>query len=244
MRNARFLEKARKADFALPSFVEPVTDSKDKRLAQAYNYYNFNFPMGKAISFVIRYMENGYSKAEIDFIKNLDPWVIGPVSCWIAALLNSGVELPNFQRLWLRRRLVAALNLRTGFERPKVVGRPTVQETAARAAREWIAYFEVEVDRSFLAKRAIKFDTLKFLVEHKVPAYLLPHIIKYYTNWYNEMAEAHKGEDKDLVQAYSLHGRERLMRQAKFLKSIIDGCIVYGAQQRQLNPKKTRKKTR
>lgn len=245
--NQQFIERARKADFTKPTFLAPVTDPKDPRIAQAYAYYNSKFALEKGVSFVHRYMESSsFTKNDIDYIKSLSPWQMGPVACWIAALILEDVTLPQEQQNWLRGRIDNAL-----LSRPEVVvsktteKKPTVQDHFAKQAWEFIPDFDQWVDAQYNAKKPLKFDIIGYLTENKVSNQVVRHIIRYYSTDLKEKIDAIECLDEDVLEHYLPYPPDKLLRQAKFLKSIIDDCEAYCVQVRAdapVVPRKPRKK--
>lgn len=118
-------------------------------------------------------------------------------------------------------------------EKPKAPVIPIDQRLieAARTASEEIDY---AIDK-FVKTKSSEFNIKAHLLSNNVSGAVAKRIAEYYKSTLDEVEEAIKGEDEQLVEGYSFFTKTELKKFRDFIQGIIDGCA-----QQQVTAKKPR----
>lgn len=222
---------------------EVHANSSQAELAQAYNWFNYFYTSDDAKSFTISYLKSiKYDKHVIDklsSVKSIDLHNIG----WNCRLLSTGSNLP--EGLWdkiegrikfLASQIVEESETEEDQPQKNVV---TIQDRISSRASELIGELEEETD-VFFKEGVIQFDIKKWSLEKGIKPQVAKRITEHFRPQYEEICEALKGTDPDLVEAYGGWRAPVLKVMSVFLKKIIDHLDESAAAQ--VSVRKPRKK--
>jgi len=218
-------------------------DSTQAELAVAYNWFNYFYTSDDAKAFTISYLKSiNYDKdiiRKLNQVKCVELHSIG----WNCRLLHTGSSLPDgiWQSIELRLMELASEVVEvseTEEDQPQknVV---TIQDRIASRASDLIAELEEELD-VFYKEGVIQFDVKKWALEKAIKPPVAKRITDHFRPQYEEITEALKGEDPDLVEAYKGWRKPVLKIMALFIKKIIDHLDEAAAAQ--VSIRKPRKK--
>ena len=207
--------------------AEPIVteDSTQSELTRAYNWFNYFYTSDDAKTFTISYLKSiKYDKHIIEklgAVKSVELHNIG----WNCRLLASGSTLPEGtwetiegRLLFLSSKVLDVSETEEDQPQTKVV---SIQDRINQRASDLIGELEEQTD-VFFTEGVIQFDIKKWSLEKGIKPQIAKRITEHFRPQYNEITEALKGEDPDLVEAYSKWRKPVLKILALFLKKIID----------------------
>lgn len=227
-----------------PRFVEEISEDKAKyRLGEALSWYNQWYDKKDAKNFVIDYLTHTDKKAEAKLLRKVADKDFNSTWGFHARILMRGFK-PN-EELTDRfnkelDRLYSLAPKEEKEEKEEVSTRPNVQEIMRERALEAAGEFEGWLD-DFIAKGAKANFTIKIVDELTKRSVMQQHvgmIIDAFTKHKNEFAEALKGKDEQLVEAYSRFTNTQLKNLVKFADQIVADLNSY------ISLKKTSRKPR
>ena len=224
-----------------PTVTEYSTQAE---LAVAYNWFNYFYTSDDAKAFTISYLKSIKYDPEIirriNQVKCVELHNIG----WNCRLLCQGSTLP--EGIWegIQDRLLflssTVLDVTESEEdqptKTKVV---SIQDRINTKASDLISELEEELD-VFYKEGVIQFDVKKWSLEKAIKPPVAKRITDHFRPQYEEITEALKGEDPDLVEAYKGWRKPVLKIMALFIKKILDHLDVASAAQ--VSIRKPRKK--
>ena len=217
--------------------------STQSEMALAYNWFNYFYTSDDAKEFAISYLKS--IKYDREIIRKL-----ASVKChelhnigWNCRLLSTGSILPvgTWEKIEDRIKFLASQVV----EEPEIAeDQPqknivTIQDRINSRASELIGELEEETD-VFFKEGVIQFDVKKWSLEKGIKPQVAKRITEHFRPQYEEITEAIKGEDPDLVEAYKGWRKPVLKIMALFLKKIIDHLDESAAAQ--VSIRKPRKK--
>ena len=218
-------------------------DSTQAELAVAYNWFNYFYNSDDAKAFTISYLKSiKYDKElirKISSIKSVELHNIG----WNCRLAANGSTLPP--ELWssieqrikdLAEEVVEAPETEEDAPQKVVV---SIQDRIKDRASDLIGELEGELD-VFYKEGVIQFDVKKWALEKAIKPPVAKRITDHFRPQYEEITEALKGEDPDLVEAYKGWRKPVLKIMALFIKKILDHLDEASAAQ--VSIRKPRKK--
>jgi len=218
-------------------------DSTQAELAVAYNWFNYFYSSDDAKAFTISYLKSiKYDKEiirRISHIKSVELHSIG----WNCRLLHTGSSLPDGIWQSIEQRIVdlaseVLVNSEVEEDQPQKVV-VSIQDRIASRASDLIGELEGELD-VFYKEGVIQFDVKKWALEKAIKPPVAKRITDHFRPQYEEITEALKGEDPDLVEAYKGWRKPVLKIMALFIKKIIDHLDEASAAQ--VSIRKPRKK--
>ena len=124
----------------------------------------------------------------------------------------------------------------------EIIKKPVVsiQERIRDQINDYIADIEDQVDLFSEGGYKSDFDMYKWLMSNNVKAQQANAIGEYYIPWHDELVEANKKKDDDLIEAYSRMKPAEMKKFIDFLANIIKDATTWGANQKTV--RKTRSK--
>ena len=227
-----------------PKFVEQPTEEKMKWvLSEALNWYNQWYDKKNAKDFIIDYLNHNGKKVEAKGIKKLADKDFDITWSFFARMTMRGLQplqkdLVRFQAEL--DRLFKLIPKEITEEKEEVSNRPNVQEIMRERALEAAGEFEGWLDE-FIAKGAKSNFTVKVVDELTKRSVMQQHvgmIIDAWTKHKAEFAEALKGRDEQLVEAYNRFTPSQMKNLVKFADQILADLNSY------ITLKKTTRKPR
>ena len=220
-------------------------DSTQAELAVAYNWFNYFYTSDDAKSFTISYLKSiNYDKEivrRISLIKSVELHSIG----WNCRLLHTGSTLPDGVWENIEQRIKDLAGTVLDVSETEESGEKnqvpviSIQDRISAKASDLIAELEEELD-VFYKEGVIQFDVKKWSLEKAIKPPVAKRITDHFRPQYEEITEALKGEDPDLVEAYSKWRKPVLKIMALFIKKILDHLDETSAAQ--VSIRKPRKK--
>ena len=200
-------------------------DSTQAELAVAYNWFNYFYNSDDAKSFTISYLKSiNYDKEIIRKISNVKSVELHSMG-WNCRLLHTGSSLPD--GIWdsIEQRIKdlaeEVLEDAEGEEDQPQTKVVSIQDRIANRASELIGELEGELD-VFYKEGVIQFDVKKWALEKAIKPPVAKRITDHFRPQYEEITEAIKGEDPDLVEGYKKWRKPVLKIMALFIKRILD----------------------
>lgn len=194
-------------------------------MAQAYNWFNYFYTSEDAKNFTISYLKSiKYDKdtiRKLASVKAIDLHNIG----WNCRLLSNGNVLPS--DVWdkieakikeLAESVVEETETEEDQPKVKVV---SIQDRMNHRASDLIGELEEHLD-VFFQEGVVQFDIKKWTLEKGIKPQIATRIAEHFRPQYEEIAEALKGKDPELVEAYSGWRAPVLKVMSLFIKRIVD----------------------
>lgn len=207
-----------------------TADATQAHLARAYNWFNYFYNSEDAKAFTLSYLKSiKYDKKtlqKLNQVKAIDLHNIG----WNCRLLECGSTLPG--DAWVRiecriKELVSGVDETvssddsTGTEEVALKNIISIQDRINNKASELIGELQEELD-VFFTEGTITFDIKKWSLEKGIKPQIAKRIADKFRPQYEEITEALKGKDPELVEAYKGWRKPVLKVMALFIKRIID----------------------
>jgi hypothetical protein len=218
-------------------------DSTQSELAVAYNWFNYFYTSDDAKAFTISYLKSiHYDKHVINKLSRVKSVELHSIG-WNCRLLHTGSSLPDgiWESIELRLMELASEVVEaseTEEDQPQKVV-VSIQDRIASRASDLIGELEGELD-VFYKEGVIQFDVKKWALEKAIKPPVAKRITDHFRPQYEEITEALKGEDPDLVEAYKGWRKPVLKIMALFIKKILDHLDEASAAQ--VSIRKPRKK--
>ena len=219
-------------------------DLKDEelnvRFSNALNWYNYNYVNKNAQAFLASYAG---SKKDAAAISALDASSIKPTLGFVAKMASNGLEFPSVLERYKNKldeylpELVAEGNEIRAVKSAKKAAKKSapvgsIQERTRNAASEHIGHIEGEIDDFIEAGCQSKFNTFDYLQQAEIKGGYMKYFIEHFQPIYEEFQEALRGEDEQLVEAYTYLSKPRKRKLIAFLANIIHDCREWQKQSR------------
>jgi hypothetical protein len=220
-------------------------DSTQSELAVAYNWFNYFYTSDDAKAFTISYLKSiHYDKHVINKLSRVKSVELHSIG-WNCRLLTTGSTLPREVWKSVEERILSlaseVLEVSASEEDGEKNQVPviSIQDRINSKASDLIAELEEELD-VFYKEGVIQFDVKKWSLEKAIKPPVAKRITDHFRPQYEEITEALKGEDPDLVEAYKGWRKPVLKIMALFIKKILDHLDEAAAAQ--VSIRKPRKK--
>jgi hypothetical protein len=220
-----------KADARLRGDGAPVVTELDYKtsLMKAMAYYNStmdNSARGKA---VINYIKRN-NRQFYDVFNTIPDYELLTVSSLII-IKEKGEYLSPSDEVRLSDMLNALYNRYKAVDKPKEDDKPkapviSIEQRVIDAARNQSELIDYAID-SFMKTRIWNFNTKAHLLSNNISGMVAKKIGEYYQNSLDEIEEAIKGEDEQLVEGYSFLSKSELKKFRDAIKSIVDDCAQH-----------------
>lgn len=207
-----------------------TAESTETDFIKAYGWFNYFYTSEDALKFALTYLKG--IKYDILATKKLAtvkaynfPQWIG----WNCRLLAQGSSLPD--SVWkktdlaiqsLTKPIVLAKQETSENETPQKV--ISIQDRINAKSSDLIGELEEHLD-VFFKEGVVQFDVKKWSVEKAIKPQVAKRIADHFRPQYEEIAEALKGKDKELVEAYQGWRKPVLKIMVLFIKRIIDHMV-------------------
>ena len=219
-------------------------DLKDEdlnsRFGNALNWYNYNYSNNNAQDFLAKYVK---SKKDAAAISAVGVTSIKSTYGFVAKMASNGLEFPSVLERYKTKldNYVSGL-IELGNEAlekshakqsvKKSAPMVSIQERTRNAASEHIGYIEGEVDDFIEAGCKSKFSTFDYLQQAEIKGGYMKYFIDHFQPIYEELQEALRGEDDQLVEGYDFLSKPRKRKLIAFLANIINDCREWQKQSR------------
>lgn len=200
-------------------------------IIQAYNWYNENKGDKDAAA---------YLKVEQSIAKNY------LVLAWSKRMAERGCVFPAESMEYLDkledslRKEVAEVKAARAAANVAKVNAPSIQELIEQKAKRFISELDGAVDDYGLDGDHSDFNAYEWMTENGVKSAHAGYIADYFRERSKELLLALGGKDKDLVEAYAVLGKARLMNLTKVIAGIVQDAEKITVNQK--NVRKPRKK--
>jgi len=219
-------------------------DLKDEdlnsRFGNALNWYNYNYSNNNAQDFLAKYVS---SKNDAAAISALDASSIKTTYGFVAKMASNGLEFPSvLERYKIKldeyvAKLIVDGNEALGKKQAKKQAKSSapvvsIQERTRNAASEHIGHIEGELDDFIESNCKSKFSTFDYLQQAEIKGGYMKYFIDHFQPIYEELQEALRGEDEQLVEGYAFLTKPRKRKLIAFLANIINDCREWQKQSR------------
>ena len=207
---------------------EPSWKNGESSLSSALNWYNYHSDSKESKKFTLSYLkEIGTPKKEIEsieWISDADFKNLG----FVCRMKLRGAPLTEKNEQWISTFIEELKNKspvkkEVGETEPKVV--VSIQERVLDKTRDYIGEIEGSIDDCFIVRDfKTVFDPYELMRSLDIKGAHTKHIVPVYQKKLEEIEEALKGKDDQLVEGYSFLSKKELKEYASLLKRIIDDC--------------------
>lgn len=207
---------------------EPSWKNGESSLSSALNWYNYHSDSKESKKFTLSYLkEIGTPKKEIEsieWISDADFKNLG----FVCRMKLRGAPLTEKNEQWISTFIEELKNKspvkkEVGETEPKVV--VSIQERVLDKTRDYIGEIEGSIDDCFIVRDfKTVFDPYELMRSLDIKGAHTKHIVPVYQKKLEEIGEALKGKDDQLVEGYSFLSKKELKEYASLLKRIIDDC--------------------
>jgi hypothetical protein len=204
-----------------PTVTEESTQAE---LALAYNWFNYFYTSEDAKAFTISYLKSiKYDKEKITLLSHVKAIELHNIG-WNCRLLSEGSTLPG--GIWgtieaRLKKLAEGVELPTEETTAEPVKVVSIQDRMQHKASDLIGELEEQID-VFYKEGVIQFDVKKWSLEKGIKPQIAARIAEHFRPQYDEITEAQKGDDKELVEAYKGWRKPVLKILGLFIKRIVD----------------------
>jgi len=200
--------------------VEPIIteDNYKSLLLRALNYHNYNTPIKKLKEWTV-----SYAKKQGLSLSNAPDWEFSTIGVIARTILKGQYIAPNeLNKLNERLQSISERykSVKSEVKTSEVVD---IQKRMDDLASVWSEEIDYAVDR-YVTGKEVDFSVKGHLISNNVSAPVAKRIAEYYRKDYEEVMEALKGEDEDLVEGYSHYTKRDLKNFGKFLEGIVNEC--------------------
>lgn len=221
-------------------FFTGESTNRNSDMIGAFNWYSRFYGRKEAKDMMIQYLDMSGNEGLAKIVRKVEEGNLNPTMCWLARMTLRGFKLSDIEQKRLQdeiNRLVLTVQKpeikesTTGKRAApkKEVNRPNVQEIMKEKAREAAGEIEGMYDDYVLAgaKATFNFKPVDMLAKYNV----LPQHINILTDAWkrkrDEIDEAIKGKDAQLVQGYSHYTKTQLKNILKFIDQFLSDFNSY-----------------
>jgi len=223
-------------------------DDLKSKFGNALNWYNYNYTNRNAQDFLAKYVK---SKKDAAAILAVDTSIIKPTLGYVAKMATNGLEFPTVLEKYKTKldeyieELIVEGNEVLASKQAKAAVKAaapviSIQERTREAAREHIGFIEGEIDDFIASGCKSKFSTFEYLQKIGVKGGYMTYIIEHFQPIYEEIQEALRGEDEQLVEGYSFLTKPRKRKLIAFYANILNDCREWQKESR--GKRKSRKR--
>lgn len=201
----------------------------------ALNWYNYYFDKSKAKAKVLEYLSKfdpDNLKAK-DACKKLPDWAFGSTLTSVCTMRLNGCnrspkKSDGSNEDWVVKKMNELIEqagriVEEKQETAKVIQKPvqTLQERVFATAQRQSEGIDEAIDEALVNDYKTDFNTYKYLQKNQVKGAIAKRMIDFYIGEAQELQEALKGEDEQLVEGYSHMTKAELKRFAKLMADIV-----------------------
>jgi hypothetical protein len=224
-----------KADRIMKGVEVTLTEDNYMRdLIRALNYYNSNHDDKDKKKWYIHHVAKTDKKQAVALLK-VDEYHFRYAGI-LARLQDGGSVLQEKELNYFKER-VTFLNNQVGSRQKSqdkqdkkdaataalVAAQPSIQQRMEEKAHELAGEIEGAID-DFIINKKSDFSTKNYLLTKEVAAPIAKRIGEFFVRTAQEIREAIKGDDEQLVEGYSHFNKRELKRFAEFVDGIISDC--------------------
>jgi len=215
-------------------------DDLNSRFGNALNWYNYNYSNNNAQDFLAKHVS---SKNDAAAISALDASSIKTTYGFVAKMASNGLEFPSvLERYKIKldeyiAKLIVDGNEVLEKKQAKKQAKSSapvvsIQERTRNAASEHIGHIEGELDDFIESNCKSKFSTFDYLQQAEIKGGYMKYFIDHFQPIYEEVQEALRGDDEQLVEGYAFLTKPRKRKLIAFLANIINDCREWQKQSR------------
>jgi hypothetical protein len=207
---------------------EPSWKKGESSLSTALNWYNYHSDSKESKKFTLSYLkEIDASKKEIEALERVSDDRFQNLG-FVCRMKLRGAPLTEKNEQWISTFIEELKNkspIKKDVEEaePKVV--VSIQERVFEKTRDYIGEIEGAIDDCFvLLDFKTVFDPYDLMRSLDIKGAHTKHILPVYQKKLEEIEEAIKGKDEQLVEGYSFLSKKQLKEYASLLKRIVEDC--------------------
>jgi len=192
---------------------EPTDVSTTAKLLRAYQWYNYEYSAKDGRKFVNSYGKTAFTKKEMVAISKLSDNEIPSGFMWLCRMQLNGLNLSKETLSYFgdqKAQLVAAASSKEIVSpvMPVLKLRVTVQDRV----REKVGNVIADIDTQLDDMNSFDLNVYEYLKTQGIKAAQARKLLAYYEPIRDELAEAYKGKDEQLVEAYRFLTRPQLKK--------------------------------
>ena len=221
---------------------EPVWDTEralamsqeefDHYLRKAFFYYNYFFTQKDLKKYVVNWMKDNYSKAEVSRFIRTNDRAIPMTVCSLIKAHTQGMPLREKELKYVKERIQDALN--SDDLEPEVVEQKsaqtvpvkTIQDRLNEKTSEHLAHFEGLYDE-VVAGGTVDPKAYDYLVANTVPQSQISKFESLFETRKNELTQAASKADEQLTEAYKHYKAADFKRHQGFIQMVLDALEQY-----------------
>ena len=208
----------------------PIVTQDEYRtsLMKALGYYNLNMDNSERAKVVLNYLKKT-NRTYYDVISKAPDYEFLSLGSLIT-ILNKGEYLSAKDQQHIKDKLDSLYECYS-YVKPEVEDKPkapviSIEKRVIDAARTASEDIDYAID-NFIKNRVWDFNTKAHLLSNNISGMVAKKIGEYYQLNINEIDEAIKGEDEQLVEGYSFLTKTELKKFRAALQSIVDDCAQH-----------------
>lgn len=208
----------------------PIVTQDEYRtsLMKALGYYNLNMDNSERAKVVLNYLKKT-NRTYYDVLSKAPDYEFLSLGSLIT-ILNKGEYLSAKDQQHIKDKLDSLYECYS-YVKPEVEDKPkapviSIEKRVIDAARTASEDIDYAID-NFIKNRVWDFNTKAHLLSNNISGMVAKKIGEYYQLNINEIDEAIKGEDEQLVEGYSFLTKTELKKFRAALQSIVDDCAQH-----------------
>jgi hypothetical protein len=208
----------------------PVVTEDNYRvsLMQALGYYNLNMDNSQRAKTVLAYIKKT-NKKYYDVLSKAPDYEFLSLGSLIT-ILNKGEYLSAKDQKGIQDKIDSLYECYS-YVKPKDDDKPkapviSIEQRVIDMARSQSELIDYAID-NFVKTKVWNFNTKAHLLSNNISGMVAKKIGEYYKNTLDEIEEAIKGEDEQLVEGYSFLSKAELKKFRDAIKSIVDDCAQH-----------------
>lgn len=201
------------------TFDHPPTGSD---MTDAYNDYHYDFSHIEGVKFLLEYLEKTGQQEYYSIVKKSDQAYISSTACWIARMIDRGIEVPQHSKDFLIAKLE---ELKARLEKKEsemiVVHRVSVKQNIKNKAFALIDTLENMLEE----RKYVYFSVYDFLKEKNISEVVAQNVWDYFKAVVDELVSI-KG-DKEAKEAYHHLSVEDIADRITTLSALLKDVNVY-----------------
>jgi hypothetical protein len=207
---------------------EPSWKKDESSLSAALNWYNYHSDSKESKKFTLSYLkEIGSSKSEIEALEKVSDSDFQNLG-FVCRMKLRGAPITEKNEQWIStfiEKLKNKSSVKKEVEEIETKVVVSIQERVAEKTRDYIGEIEGAIDDCFVVREFKNvFDPYELMRSLEIKGAHTKHIVPVYERKLEEIEEAIKAKDEQLVEGYSFLSKKQLKDYSSLLKRIIDDC--------------------
>lgn len=202
-----------------PTFVGKMSNLD---YIKALNWYNYMYGYAEAKSFIVDLLKSLDRDDEARAVAAASDYSISTTAGWVARMMTRGLDLPDSAYAFFENKL-SSIGIKKAQVKETKREVVDIQAATRERARDIIGDIEEMLDKT--DKNVGLYDWLK---KREIPSRYSTDIISHFQPWLDELKGVMTGGDRQLDEAYSRVGVEKIVSRIDQLEAIIDDAHKYG----------------